>query len=58
LSLINLLNVKITNAQLQNATAHFTKCVISTVSVLMHTGQRNINAETNDEGEYKLKVRV
>ena len=51
-------NVKITNVQLQIATEHFTKCAISTVSVLIHKGQSNINVEVNDDGEYNLKVRV
>jgi len=56
--LISVQNFKITNVQLQISTAHFKKCVISTVSVLIHTGHKNINAETNDDGEYNLKVRV
>ena len=55
---ISFQNFKITNVQLQIATEHFTKCVISTVSVLTHTGQSNINVEGNDDGEYNLKVRV
>ena len=53
--LLSYLNVKITKVQLQIATEHFTKCVTSTVSVLIHTGQSNINAEANDDGEYNLK---
>ena len=57
ISLISFQNVKITNVQLQIATAHFKKCVISTVSVLMQ-GQSNINAEANEDGENNLKVRV
>ena len=56
--LINFQNFKITNVQLQIGTAHFKKCVISTVSVLIYTGQSNINAEANDDGEYNLKVRI
>ena len=55
---ISFQNIKITNVQLQIATEHFTKCATSTVSVLIHTGQSNINVEANDDGEYNLKVRI
>ena len=58
ISLIRFQNVKITDVQLQNATAQFKKCVISKVTVLIHTGKGNINAEAHDDGEYNLKVRV
>jgi hypothetical protein len=58
ISLIRFQNVKITDVQLQNATANFRKCVMSTVTVLIYTGKCNINAEAHDDGEYNLKVRV
>jgi hypothetical protein len=37
---------------------HTLSSVISTVSVLIHTRQSNINAEATDDGEYNLQVRV
>jgi hypothetical protein len=56
--LISIQNFKITNVQLQIGTAQFKKWVVLTVSVLIHTRQSNINAETNDDGEYNFMVRV
>jgi len=37
---------------------HTISSVISTVSVLIHTGQRNINDENSDDVEYNPKVKV